>query len=88
MTQDQKEKQLKKAQAFKDFAKQIFLTQIGRLPLTFQASSEEQLREKTEELNRAIDGMIASSIVVARRFNKSADKAIGLLFKQDETQGS
>ena len=80
MTPEEKEKIQRKAQAFKDFAKEIFVGQISSVNLGFTVRTEEELKQK--HLSDQINTLAISSVAAAVKFNRVADEQIRTLFSK------
>lgn len=82
MTPEEKEKIQRKAQAFKDFAKEIFVGQISSVNLGFTVRTEEELKQKQRDLSDQINTLAISSVAAAVKFNRVADEQIRTLFSK------
>lgn len=82
MTPEEKEKIQRKAQAFKDLAKEIFVGQISSVNLGFTVRTEEELKQKQRDLSDQINTLAISSVAAAVKFNRVADEQIRTLFSK------
>ena len=82
MTPEEKEKIQRKAQAFKDLAKEIFVGQISSVNLGFTVRTEEELKQKQKDLSDQINTLAISSVAAAVKFNRVADEQIRTLFSK------